>query len=167
MPKTYKITKEQMQELEKHRIENKDKKVEKRLRAIELRGNGQGYKEIAMIIEAHPTVVSRWVCAYSNNGISAILRGKFGNNNRNMSLDEETKFIAGFKKRAENGEIVTIKEIKIAYCEKIARQCGKNQIYNVLKRQGWRKIVPRKEHPNKASEAEIDASKKLTSESTN
>jgi len=34
------------------------------------------------------------------------------------------------------------------------------QIYKLLKRHGWRKIKPRPEHPQKASEEEIEASKK-------
>jgi transposase len=81
-----------------------------------------------------------------------------------MTLDEESRFIGEFKDKAEKGQYVTVKEIKIAYCEKIGHKCGKGQIYRVLKRQEWRKVVPRKEHPNKASGAEIDASKKLTFE---
>jgi glucose dehydrogenase len=77
-----------------------------------------------------------------------------------MPLDEETRFIDGFKEKAAKGQYVTVKEMKIAYCEAIGHKCGNGQIYRVLKRQKWRKVVPRKEHPNKASAAEIDASKK-------
>ena len=163
MPKTYKISEEQKAEIEKYRKTNKDKTTDKRLRALQLRGEGCSYKEIAAIVEAHPTVVSRWVCKYVKNGISAMLKGKYIGNRRNLPLEEEIKFIAEFKEKAVKGHLVTVKEIKIAYCEKIGRQCGKGQIYRVLERQGWRKVVPRKEHPNKASEAEIEASKKLTS----
>lgn len=166
MPKTYKITEKQMAEIKKYRKINKDKAVDKRLRAVQLRGEGYNDKEIANLVESHPTVVSRWVCRYVKFGISALLKGKHGGNNRNLSLDEESKFVAEFKEKAEKGQYVTVKEIKIAYCEKIGHECGKGQIYRVLKRQGWRKIVPRKEHPNKASEAEIEASKKLTFVST-
>ena len=163
MPKTYKITQEQTEEIKRYRQKNKDKKVDKRLRAVQLRGEGLGDKEIATIVEAHATVVSRWFCNYVKGGIDALLQGQYGGNHRNLSLEEETEFIAQFKARAEKGELVTVKEIKIAYEEKIGHKCGKGQIYRVLKRQGWRKIVPRKEHPNKATEAEIDASKKLIS----
>jgi transposase len=102
------------------------------------------------------------VCNYTKHGISTLLKGQRGGNRRNMSLEEESEFIAGFKEKAEKGQLVTVKEIKIAYCEMIGHKCGNGQIYRVLKRQKWRKVVPRKKHPNKASEAEIDASKKLT-----
>lgn len=162
MPKTNKISEFQVAEIKKYREINKDKNIDKRLRAVQLRGEGIGNKKIAVIVESHPTVVSRWVCKFVNGGINALLKGKFGGNRRNLSLDEEKEFLATFKEKAENGEIVTVKEIKVAYCEKIGHKCGKGQIYRVLDRHEWRKIVPRKEHPNKASEAEIDASKKLT-----
>ena len=162
MSKGYKITEGQVAEIKRQRRLNKDKIVDKRLRAVQLRGEGLSDKEIAAIVEAHPTVVSRWVCKYVKDGISALLKGKRAGNRRNMPLTEEVKFIAEFKEKAAKGHLVTVKEIKIAYCEKIGHQCGKGQIYRVLKRQGWRKVVPRKEHPNKASEAEIEASKKLT-----
>lgn len=162
MPKTNKITELQLAEIKKYREINKDKKIDKHLRAVQLRGEGMGDKEIAVIVEAHPTVVSRWVCKYVKDGINALLKGQYCGNRRNISLDEEAEFISTFKEKAEKGQCVTVKEIKVAYCEKIGHKCGKGQIYRVLKRQEWRKVVPRKEHPNKASEAEVEASKKLT-----
>ena len=160
MPKTYKITEEQIAEIREYRKKNKDKIVEKRLRAVQMRGEGRRYREIGEAVDAHPTVVSRWVCEYERWGINALKRGRYAGNRRNMSLDDESRFIAEYKERARRGEFVTAKEIRIAYCEKVGHMCGKGQIYRVLKRQGWRKVVPRKEHPGKASEAEIEESKK-------
>jgi len=162
MPKTYKITEEQKAEIKENRKINKDKDVDKRLRAVELRGEGIENKKIAETVEAHPTVVSRWICKYIKEGVRALLKGQYGGNRRNMPIEDENKLVSGFKEKAENGQCVTVKEIKIAYCEKIGHKCGNGQIYRVLKRQDWRKVVPRKEHPNKASEAEIETSKKLT-----
>jgi transposase len=160
MPKTYKITEKQMAEISEERKRNKDKDVEKRLRSILLRGEGKSYKEIAAITEAHPKVISRWFCNYVKNGLKVLLKGDYIGNRRNMSLEEEREFIHLFKEKAEKGEYVTVKEIKIAYCKRIGHICGKGQIYRVLKRQQWRKAVPRKKHPKRALEAEIEASKK-------
>jgi transposase len=160
----YEISEEQMVEIKNHRKQNKDKNVDKRLRAVQLRGEGYSNKEISETVETHSTVVSRWICNYVKGGINTILKGKYGENHRNLTLEEEKKFIDSFKEKAEKGQFVTVKEIKIAYCEKIGHKCGNGQIYRVLERQKWRKVVPRKQHPNKASEAEIEASKKLTSE---
>lgn len=79
-----------------------------------------------------------------------------------MSLKEEATFLSEFKKLAEQGQIVEVGAIKKAYEEKVEHTIGKGQIYRVLKRQGWRKVMPRSKHPNKASEEACDASKKLT-----
>jgi transposase len=164
MSKAKKITEEQMKEIRTIRKLNKDKNAEKRLRAVQLRGEGYSNNEIATMLEAHAKVVSRWICKYVKNGIEELKNGKGGGNRRNLTLEAESKFISEFKEKAEKGHLVTVKEIKIAYCEKIGHTCGKGQIYRVLTRQEWRKVVPRKEHPNKATEAEIEASKKLTFE---
>ncbi|MCI8758540.1 MAG: winged helix-turn-helix domain-containing protein [Oscillospiraceae bacterium] len=48
----------------------------------------------------------------------------------------------------------------ISKCRRSSRQ--QRQIYCVLHRHGWRKVMPRSKHPKKASEDEIAASKKLT-----
>ena len=78
-----------------------------------------------------------------------------------MSKEEEAELLAPFKAEAEAGRVVEISRIKAAYIEKVGHSIGGGQIYRVLKRQGWRKVMPRSQHPNKASEEAIDASKKL------
>ena len=59
MPKTYTITQEQMKELEITRKENRDKRVEKRLHAVILRGNGKNNHQIAAQLEVSPDVVRK------------------------------------------------------------------------------------------------------------
>jgi len=116
MSKLYEVTEKHVAEIERYRKLNRDKNVDKRLRAVQLRGEGYDNREIAEKVEAHPTVVSRWICSYVKNGISAILKGSYGGNRRNLSKEEEEAFINSFKEKAENGELVTVKEIKLAYC---------------------------------------------------
>ena len=83
-------------------------------------------------------------------------------NHRNMSYEEEATLLESFKERARAGQIVEVKEIVVAYENKLGRAVGSNsQIYNVLARHKWRKIMPRSKHPDKASDEVIEASKKL------
>ena len=42
----------------------------------------------------------------------------------------------------------------------IGHSIGTSQIYYVLHRHGWRKVMPRSRHPKKASEEVIETSKK-------
>ncbi len=75
-----------------------------------------------------------------------------------MSFEEEATFLEQFK---EKGQLVEISEIKEAYDKAIGHKSGSAQIYRVLHRHGWRKVMPRSKHPQKASNEAIEASKKL------
>jgi len=90
-------------------------------------------------------------------------RKQYKGNNRNMSYAQEEALLEPFRARAEAGQIVEVGEILAAYEKQIGRSTRSNsQIYNVLARHGWRKIMPRSKHPKKASDEVIEASKKLT-----
>ena len=67
--------------------------------------------------------------------------------------------------RAKNGQLVEAGEIKQAYENLVGHRIGSGQIYRVLHRHGWRKVMPRSRHPQKASDEAIKVSKKLTLES--
>ena len=95
------------------------------------------------------------------------LRDHYGGNHRNMSFEEEAAILAPFKARAEKGELVEISEIETAYQQAVGHSIGTSQIYYVLHRHGWRKVMPRSRHPKKASEEVIETSKKLKLPSVN
>ena len=80
---------------------------------------------------------------------------------RNLSFEEEKEFLSAYTKKAEAGQIIDLNELKAAYIEKVGHSIGGSQIYRVLERQGWRKVMPRSKHPQKANDEAIDASKKL------
>nr|WP_218563717.1 winged helix-turn-helix domain-containing protein [Peptoniphilus indolicus] len=63
--------------------------------------------------------------------------------------------------------MVTAKEIEKAYVKLVGHSIGTGQIYRVLKRHGFRKIMPRSKYPKKASKEVIETSKKLTAEQKN
>ena len=162
MMKKYKINGEQLKEIRTARKANKDKNAEKRLEALEMSANGEKQRVIGEKTGFHRKYVSQLVAKYLNEGIEAILGKKREANRRNMSFADEVEFLKQFKEKAEKGQVVTAKEIRIAYEEKIGHKCGNGQIYRLLKRHGFRKVKPRGQHPKKASTEEIESSKKLT-----
>jgi len=162
MPKTYRISEEQARELEAARKDITDKRIDKRLHAVQLRGEGMKNDDIAEKLDTAAKVVSRWVCAYCNEGIEGLLGKQRGGNRRNMSLAEEAALLEPFRKQAEAGQIVEVSELKTAYVEKVGHPIGGGQIYRVLARQNWRMVMPRSKHPKQADEATQKASKKLT-----
>jgi transposase len=161
MPKTYTISDDQVEEIKAARKKGKNKQVDKRLHAIQLRGEGAKNEAIAKKLDTSAKVVSHWVSAYCTKGLEALMGGKYGGNRRNMSKTEEAAFLAEYKKAAAQGEIIEVSVIKAAYEKKVGHTIGGSQIYHVLRRHGWRKVMPRSKHPNKASAEAIEASKKL------
>ena len=164
MPKTYKITAENTKELRKAMKEKKNNKYYRRLQAVALRGEGKDNDEIGRITGYNPHWVSELVSIYCNKGLEGLLHdGRKGGNSRNMSDAEEKAFLSQFEEAAKNGHVITIGEIAAAYDEKTGKErASKSTAYYLLKKHGWRQITPRTTHPSKASEAEIEASKKLT-----
>lgn len=158
----YQMTIEQQKEIEKARKENKNKNIEKRLRVLSLKAEGATYNEIIRITGYSKASVANIVKLYFEKGIEEIVTNKYSGNHRNLSYEEECKFLEGFDKKALNGQIVEVREIKEAYEKKVGHRIGNGQIYTFLARHNWRKIMPRSRHPKKANEEAIEASKKLS-----
>lgn len=164
MSKRYQISEEQIHELERLRKRNKDKNVEKRIKALLLHASGKSREQIAEQTGYAKTYISELVSRYCKQGLSAVDGGNYKGNHRNLSFAEEEALLEPFRKAAEAGQIVEVSEIKKAYDTAIGRSTDRDhgRIYRILARHGWRKVMPRSKHPNKASEEACNASKKLT-----
>ena len=161
MAKSYEISQSQLQEIEAARKKNRNKNVERRLYVLVMRAEGKSLEEISEETGYHISTASKLIARYMRDGISAIAENHYKGNRRNMSFEEEAAILAPFIERAERGEMVDIKEIAAAYQKAVPHKVSDTQIYYVLHRHGWRKIMPRSRHPKKASEEAIEASKKL------
>ena len=132
-----------------------------------MRAKGNKLAEIAQATGYSFSNITKLVRTYRGSGLAAIVGNHYGGNHRNMSYEEEAALLKPFEKKAEAGQMVEISEIKTAYQEAVGHAVGTAQIYYVLHRHKWRKVMPRSRHPKKASEEVIEASKKLTPESKN
>ena len=130
MPKTYKISAENAAEIKEVRKTITNKKVDRRLYAIQLRGEGLTNDEIAQKLDTSDKMVSQWVSAYINNGgIAALLPKERIGMHRNLSIEEEKEFLSAYTKQAEAGQIIDLNELKAAYIEKVGHSIGESQIY--------------------------------------
>ena len=163
----YTFTEEQIQELTNATKANKRKDVDRRLRALLMRAKGNKLAETAQATGYSYSNITKLVRTYREGGLAAIVENHYGGNHRNMSYEEEAALLKPFEKKAEAGQMVEISEIKAAYEEAVGHSIGTSQIYYVLHRHKWRKVMPRSRHPKKASEEVIENSKKLTLESQN
>ena len=150
MIRKYTFTSKDLEIIKDARKKNKDKRAEVRLHVLELRAEGKRAKEIAEIVGVSAPYVSQLSAKYFSGGIEAIAGNHYGGNRRNMSVEEEEAILKPFYERAEKGEIVEVSEIKQAYQEKVDHEISSGQIYLVLRRHGWRKIMPRSRHPKKS-----------------
>lgn len=161
MAKSYEISQSQLLEIEAARKKNRNKSVERRLYVLVMRAEGKSLEEISEKTGYHISTASKLIARYMRDGISAIAENHYKGNRRNMSFEEEAAILTPFIERAERGELVDIKEIAAAYQKAVPHKISDTQIYYVLHRHGWRKIMPRSKHPKKAREEAIEASKKL------
>ena len=161
MAKSYEISQSQLLEIEAARKKNRNKNVERRLYVLVMRAEGKSLEEISEKTGYHISTASKLIARYMRDGISAIAENHYKGNRRNMSFEEEAAILTPFIERAKRGEMVDIKEIAAAYQKAVPHKISDTQIYYVLHRHGWRKIMPRSRHPKKASEEAIEASKKL------
>ena len=131
---------------------------------LSIRANGAKRKEVAKDTGFSISHITQMTFSYQTKGIEAITSPSYGGNHRNMSFEDEEKLLEPFIKKAEEGTIVEVSEILSAYEEKLGRtfEKSRSRIYYVLHRHNWRKVMPRNQHPKKASDEVIEASKKLT-----
>ena len=142
---------------------NRDKRIDKRLQVIILRYEGKKDIEIAEKLDYHRKHISQLCAEFKKVGLSEYIGKKRGGNNRNMSQAEEKAFLSQFEEASKEGQVITIADIAAAYDKKTGKKrASKSTAYYLLNKHGWRKITPQTAHPGKASEAEIEASKKLT-----
>ena len=160
--KKIQITEEEYKAVLIAKKENKNKQIDKRLEVIKLRYEGKKNREIAEKTGMTYQWVSELCKSFKQLGIEEYKTLKYEGNHRSLSLEEEKEILNEYRKEAENGKIVSAWEIKKAFDKKIGKDTGRGYIYMLLERHGWRKVMPRSKHPNKASDEVIDASKKLT-----
>lgn len=162
MGKSYEITKEELKEIQRRKNLTKDKNEYKRFYAIELRAKGLKVREIAEKLDVLRVTVSKWIATFKKDGADALMNKKIIGNRRNLSIEEEKKLLSYFEEKANKGQLITVKEIEQEYIKLVGHSIGTGQIYRVLKRHNWRKVMPRSKHPKKASEEVMETSKKLT-----
>lgn len=167
MKKKYGISVEEAIEIRKKMKKTKNKTEYRRLEAIALLGEGKTPHEVANITKYNEKYVKILGCQFHEKGLEDFAKDRRkGGNNCIMSEKDAKEFLCKFEEKALKGVIVTIAEIaqaldKITNKERVSLSTA----YYFIHRHGWRKIMPRSQHPKKATDEVIEASKKLTQKS--
>jgi len=160
--KKHVITADEYEAVKKLAKETKLKRVERRLQVIILRYEGKKDVEIAEKLDYTRKRVSQLCADFKKVGAEEYARHKYGENARAVSVEKEREILETFRQKAKNGHVVTAWEIKKAFDELRGKDTGRGYIYMLLARHDWRMIMPLGKHPKKASDEDIEASKKLT-----
>lgn len=159
--KRFQISEEEYQRIKAAEKATKDKNVSRRLRVLMLRYEGKTTTEAAKATGMSRVNVSLICKRYQEQGLEEFVRNKYTSHRRALTEEQENKILERFEKAAEAGQEVTAMEIKAAFDEARGKDTGSGYIYMLLKRHGWRKVMPRSRHPKAASEEACEASKKL------
>lgn len=121
----------------------------RRIQCVLMRvGLGNGAKEIAQVLGWSVVTVYIFQSRWKREGDRVFEVGvRGGRRHEYLSEEEEKAFVESFVQRARAGNLVTVKEIRQAYEERIGRPVAPSTVYRLLSRHGWRKVVPRPRHP--------------------
>jgi transposase len=115
---------------------------------------------IAKTIGWHVNTVRFTQKSFIDKGISALTESKRGGRYHYlMSDEEEVSFLSQFDDAGGKGSILVVNDIKIALEKHLGRSVHAATVYRILRRHGWRKIVPRHQHPKRDKET-VEAFKK-------
>lgn len=97
----------------------------------------------------------------ANGTITSGKSPRGGRFRQNMTPEEEAEFLAPFFDEAKTGGIIVVGKIKEAIEERLGRKVALASVYNLLHRNGWRKLAPDKRNPKTDVEAQEDWKKKF------
>lgn len=124
-----------------------------------LRYEGKKVEEIGQMLHLNKGSIATMCRRYREQGLEEYARNKYQSHRWLLSWEREEEILNQF--RNEAGKQVTANEIKAALDKACGKDTGRVYVYNVLKRHGWRKKMPRSRHPKAADQEACEASKKL------
>ena len=96
--------------------------------------------------------ISEIVKRFKRQGLEEFARNKYTSHNRKLSYQQEEDILQECERKAEEGHITTVEEVRKALNAEIGGTTAVSYVYRVLKRHGWVKKMPRPKHPKSADE---------------
>ncbi len=164
--KMSKISEQEYERIKEAAKKNKNKRVDKKLQVLIMRHENKGNEEISARTGYNVRYITTLMGQYKKQGLEEFIRIKQTSHNRNMSVEQEAKVLAKFEEEADAGHELTVNQIRQGLESELGKETSVAYAYRVLKRHGWRKVMPRPKHPKAAGKEEQDSSKKLKSITT-
>lgn len=136
----------------------------KRWQVIHMRLNhpGLSVQAVADICAVEYRTVTQWTWLYNKYGPDEYcLVGRGGRRRELLSLKDEVRLLEELFAKAEKGQIVTARVVREKAEAVLGHMVSKDYAYDLLHRHGWRKVLPRPQHP-KHDKAKQGAFKKTS-----
>jgi transposase len=120
-----------------------------RVQCLWLRASlGLNADQVATALGWQPTSVRRLQAQYLKEGEQVLqAAGRGGRRNQNLTVEQERQLLTGFSTQAKEAGMLEVSQIKRVYEEVIGHPVPKSTVYRMVARHGWRKITPRRRHP--------------------
>ena len=116
--------------------------------------------EVALALGWRTSSVYNLQSRYQHEGAIALLgSGRGGRRRAWFSPEQEQRLLHSFTPTAEQGGMVEASALVRAYEQEAGHPVALSTVYRLLTRHGWRKLVPRPQHPDASREGQ-DAFKK-------
>jgi len=153
----------QREEINKYKNQITNLNLYKKIEVLDYASKGYTNEEIARLTGYSKSRISDFISEYMKNGIGYFMQeNRKGGNRRNLTKETEDKIIDEFKEKAIKGQVINLMTIKKEYEKARGKETANSTFYAFLHRVKWRRVMPRGQHPKKASEEVIETSKKLT-----
>lgn len=152
------------EELKKRMKASKDREQFQRWQCIFFTSKGLQADVVADYVGTTPGTVHQWVYRYNHEGPEGfILHGRGGRRFGFLAVDEEKAFLDQVLLMAKKGRVITAFAIKTQIEEKVGKSVSKDYLYDILHRHGWRKVMPRPQHPKADTEKQKEFKKNFRS----
>ena len=106
-------------------------------------------EKIGRLVGYSEVTVKRIWSAYLREGEAALIGEKRGRVRAaaHLTTKQEQALLAPIRTKAARGHVTTVQEIHEAHGKMVGKPLDRTVTYRLLKRHGWRKIVPLPHHP--------------------
>ena len=135
-------------QLRKRMLETQDRWQFQRWQSLYLTSQGLPAQQVADYVGVSPGTVHQWIFQYNHQGPESLkLQGRGGRRFGLLTFPEEATLLESLRSQAERGQVVAAFSLRALVEKKAEQAVSKDYLYDLLHRHGWRKVVPRPQHP--------------------
>ena len=115
---------------------------------------------IAPLVNLSKPSIYKIVESYNKSGVQGVKYTPRGGRRRSfLSLAEEAELLNAIEQKAAKGLIKTANDIRAMIESRVGKEVSDDYLWDLLKRNGWKKKMPRPHHPKRNVSAQLEFKK--------